>query len=192
MKSVRAFILAAVGAAALFPAPVVTPVAPAGSIFVGQNVVIDIEISDADFTNGYQFDLSFTSSLLQFVSVVEGTFLPFPLFASPLFDDSDAANGNVKAIANYMADTGVSGKGLLVQATFLTLAPGMASVTATGGLYTRCDDFATCVQEDIVATTIETANFEILGGVAVPEPSAVALALTGLAAIAVGTLRRRR
>lgn len=194
---IRALILTVtatvLGAAGLLAGPVLTPLAPAAPIYVGDNVEIEIEISDAVFINGYQFDLAFPQAVLKFVSVADVAFQPFALFASPLYDDSDTANGNILAITNFLADAGINGKAILVKATFLVLGPGPVTVTATGGLYTQCDDWATCNQSDITTNTIAQANFETLPAPVnpIPEPSALALALTGLAAAGIGALRRK-
>lgn len=173
------------GTGAATAGPVLTPVPPAGPINVGSTFNIGVDISNAVFVNGYQFDFAFDPLLMEFISVSEGGFLPFPLFADPLVDLSDIANGNLLAIGNYMADAGVSGSGRLVNLSFKALAAGTASITATGGLYTVLDDWDLGVQEDLSTTTVETIRLDLVqNNSVVPEPSTWALGLAGLAALA--------
>ncbi|MCX6590773.1 MAG: cohesin domain-containing protein [Acidobacteria bacterium] len=178
------------GMGAASAAPLVTPAAPAGTVFAGSTFTVGVDISNAVFVNGYQFDFAFDPLLMEFISASQGGFLPFPLFTDPLLDSTDLANGNLLAIANYMADAGVSGSGRLVNLKFKALAPGTASVTATGGLYTSLDDWDLGTQLELQTNTVETIRFDILQPTTVvPEPSTWALGVAGLAALA---LRWRR
>ena len=174
-----------VGTGAAWAGPLLTPVAPAGTINVGSTFNVGVDISNAVFVNGYQFDFAFNPLLMEFISVSEGGFLPYPLFADPLIDLSDLANGNLLAIGNYMADTGVSGSGRLVNLQFKALAPGTANVTATGGIYSVLDDWDLGTQQDVQVSTVETLGLTITQpNTVVPEPSTWALGLAALSALA--------
>lgn len=157
-------------------------------------MTIGIDIENAVFVNGYQFDLLFDPLRLEFVSLAEGTFLPSPLFSAPLLDSSDVVNGNLLAIANYMADTGVNGSGRLVNVVFRAIAAGEATLNAVGGLYTLLDDFANGQQQEVSTSTIESLRLTINEvpptGNEIPEPGTISLfTLAGVGALC---LRLRR
>ncbi len=192
---IRCLTLSVAALAVATATPIVRPIGPGGPVTVGSTFNIGVDIENAVFVNGYQFDLSFDPLVLEFVSLAEGTFLPFPLLGTPLFDPSELATGNVLAVANYMADTGVSGTGRLVNFVFkaLTASPNTV-VTATGGLYTSITDWndPNAVQEEIQTQTIETTSFAVeAGGVVIPEPSSLLLAAAAAAAFTALRLRRR-
>src|ERR1017187_21469 len=127
-------------AAALLFVPLLTAqaVISAGSTdtSVDQIFTLPVSIADASDVYAFQFDLAFDPSILQLLSISEGSFLPSA--GSTFFIPGDIDNIGGDAISN--ADTlvgdipGATGDGDLVDFMFQAINPGISSLSLSNGL----------------------------------------------------------
>src|ERR1039457_6242576 len=140
MSQSRILSVVAVLAAALLSVPLLTAqaVISAGSTdtSVDQIFTLPVSIADASDVYAFQFDLAFDPTILQLLSISEGSFLPSA--GSTIFIPGTIDNIGGNAISN--ADTlvgdipGVSGDGDLVDFTFQAISPGATSLALSNGL----------------------------------------------------------
>src|ERR1039457_32222 len=140
MSQSRILSVVAVLAAALLSVPLLTAqaVISAGSTdtSVDQILTLPVSIADASDVYAFQFDLAFDPSILQLLSISEGSFLPSA--GSTFFIPGDIDNIGGNAISN--ADTlvgdipGASGDGDLVDFTFQAIGPGATSLALSNGI----------------------------------------------------------
>ena len=127
-------------AAALLFVPLLTAqaVISAGSadVLVGDVFTLPVSIADVSDLYAFQFDLSFDPSILQLLSISEGSFLP--TVGSTFF--IPGAIDNTAGTATSNADTlvgdipGASGDGDLVDFMFQAINPGTSPVALSNGI----------------------------------------------------------
>jgi general secretion pathway protein D len=145
---------------------------------VDQIFTLPVSIADASDLYAFQFDLAFDPSILQLLSISEGSFLPSA--GSTIFIPGDIDNIGGNAISN--ADTlvgdipGASGDGDLVDFTFQAIGPGATSLALSNGLLFDSNF------NDIPFTTADGSV--TVSGSPVPEPAGLSwigcLAVTGM------------
>jgi hypothetical protein len=108
---------------ALFTNPGITDIA------VGDTVTLDISVSSVTDLYGYQFDVEYDPSVLEYISLTDGAFLT-DTSTQPFCMAPDATSGILNNIAcTKTGDVGgVSGSGLLKRITFKALAIGTSNV----------------------------------------------------------------
>ena len=131
--------------------------APTG-LGVGDTASIGITASEADGLFGFQFDLSFDDSILEYQSITEGTFLNNN-GADTTFciDPSTSTAGLIKnyACTRLKANgqvVGVSGTGTLATVTFRVLSTGASSLTLSNVKF--ADTSANKIDADITSGQI--------------------------------------
>src|ERR1017187_3751935 len=140
MSQSRIVSVVAVLAAALLFVPLLTAqaVISAGStdVLVDQIFNLPVSIADASDVYAFQFDLAFDPTILQLLSISEGSFLPSA--GSTFFIPGAIDNIGGNAISN--ADTlvgdipGASGDGDLVDFTFQAISPGASPLALSNGI----------------------------------------------------------
>jgi len=174
--------MAAVLAAALLSVPSLTAqaVISAGStdVLTGDIFTLPVSVTGVSDLYAFQFDLAFDPTILQLLSISEGSFLPSA--GSTIF--IPGAIDNIGGTAANNADTlvgsipGATGSGDLVDFMFQAINPGVASVSLSNGI------LFDSAFNDIPFTTLD-------GSVAVfnanvPEPSGLSwigcLAITAM------------
>jgi general secretion pathway protein D len=186
MSQSRIVSVVAVLAAALLFVPLLTAqaVISAGSTdaFVDQIFTLPVSIADVSDLYAFQFDLAFDPSILQLLSISEGSFLPSA--GSTIFIPGDIDNIGGTATSN--ADTlvgdipGASGDGDLVDFTFLAIDTGTSAVTLSNGLLFDSSF------NDIPFTTVDGS---VTVSAATPEPAG--LSCIGCLAVAGMLLAKR-
>ena len=168
-------------AAALLFVPLLTAqaVISAGSTdtSVDQIFTLPVSIADASDVYAFQFDLAFDPTILQLLSISEGSFLPSA--GSTIFIPGDIDNIGGNAISN--ADTlvgdipGATGDGDLVDFMFQAINPGISSLSLSNGLLFDSSF------NDIPFTTMDGS---VTVSSATPEPAGLSwigcLAVTGM------------
>jgi hypothetical protein len=182
MSQSRIVSVVAVLAAALLSVPLLTAqaVISAGSTdtSVDQIFTLPVNIADVSDLYAFQFDLAFDPSILQLLSISEGSFLPSA--GSTIFIPGDIDNIGGNAISN--ADTlvgdipGASGDGDLVDFTFQAISPGASPLALSNGILLDSGF------NDIPFTTADGSV--TVNGSTVPEPTGLSwigcLAITGM------------
>src|ERR1022692_3390747 len=127
MSQSRIVSVVVVLAAALLFVPLLTAqaVISAGSTdtSVDQIFTLPVSIADASDVYAFQFDLAFDPSILQLLSISEGSFLPSA--GSTFFIPGDTLVGDIP---------GASGDGDLVDFTFQAIGPGATSLALSNGI----------------------------------------------------------
>jgi hypothetical protein len=192
MKIAKIFVLTAAlilpGHSIAFADAVLTVVSP-GSVSVGQTFTIGIHVtgptvihngttvtSNVSDLDAFQFDLAFNcsiptanpggcqpgSSLLDAISVSEGSFLPNGGANATFFESGtiDNAAGEISFIGD-VGDSGVTGSGDLVDVTFRALTPGTTTIAilANGDLQLFDSNFNPIVVDDSVTTSPTLQTF---------------------------------
>ena len=140
MRHSRIASIAVVLAAALLFAPLLTAqaVISAGSANPGsvdQIFTVPVDIANVSDLYAFQFDLSFDASILQLLSISEGSFLPSA--GSTIFIPGTI--DNIGGTATNNADTlvgdipGATGSGDLVYFTFQAMNTGTSSLSLSNG-----------------------------------------------------------
>lgn len=187
MSQSRIVSVAVVLAAALLFVPLLTAqaVISAGStdVLVDQIFTLGVSIADVSDLYAFQFDLAFDPTILQLLSISEGSFLPpagSTFFIPGTID-------NIAGTATSTADTlvgnipGATGTGDLADFTFQAINPGASSLALSNGLL-----FDSSFNE-IPFTTVDGS---VTGSAYVPEPAG--LSWIGCLAIAGMLLAKRR
>ncbi len=164
-----------------------TPTITAGSaiVNVGDTFDILISISSPVEVDSWQFDLSFTPSLLKANSVTEGPFLSSSGAKLTLFTPGVINNvaGAISLVADSFSDLppGPTGSGVIADINFTALAPGVSPLTLSNVFLNDLD------------SGFQTTNGQVtIRGAAVPEPMTVALLAMGLGAAVCNQWRRTR
>ena len=182
MSQSRTVSLVVVLAAALLFVPLLTAqaVISAGStdVLVGQVFTLPVSIADASDLYAFQFDLAFDPTILQLLSISEGSFLPAA--GSTIFIPGDIDNIGGTATSN--ADTlvgdipGATGSGDLVDFTFQAIDTGASSLALSNGI------LFDSAFNDIPFTTVDGSV--TVAASPVPEPVGLSwigcLAVTGM------------
>ena len=165
-------------AAALLFVPLLTAqaVISAGSTDVLVDTVFTLPVNIADVSDLYafQFDLAFDPTILQLLSISEGTFLPAAGSTIFIPGTIDNIGGNATSNADTLVGDipGATGSGDLVDFTFLAINLGSSSVSLSNGILLDSSF------NEIPFTTVDgTVN-------SVPEPPGLSwigcLAVTGM------------
>ena len=165
-------------AAALLFVPLLTAqaVISAGSTDVLVDTVFTLPVNIADVSDLYafQFDLAFDPTILQLLSISEGTFLPAAGSTIFIPGTIDNIGGNATSNADTLVGDipGATGSGDLVDFTFLAINLGSSSVSLSNGILLDSSF------NEIPFTTVDgTVN-------SVPEPAGLSwigcLAITGM------------
>lgn len=122
------------------PAPVVSEqkvlVSPATqTVDVGDNVTVNVLVYNATDLYGFQFNLNYDSSILEFKDTAEGTFLNENGAADTLYlPPSNPSPGLIKNVVCVRKGQigGVDGDGTMVTITFTALSTGTSPITMSG------------------------------------------------------------
>lgn len=148
------------------------------SVAVGQPLHVTARAADIADLFGFQLTLNFDPSLVQFVSVDEGSFLRSG--GSTFFDGGSP--DNVAGTVSFVFDTlvgainGVTGSGDLARFEFASIRPGLAAFTLSDVL---------AVDSSLNTIGVQTRA----AALGVPEPSTVAAVLLGMLSLV--AVRRR-
>jgi general secretion pathway protein D len=164
-------------AAALLFVPLLTAqaVITAGSadVSVDQIFTVPVNIADVSDLYAFQFDLAFDPTILQLLSISEGSFLPSAGSTIFIPGTIDNIGGNATSNADTLVGDipGASGDGDLVDFTFQAINPGASPLALSNGILLDSGfNF-------IPFTTMD-------GSVTVPEPAGLSwigcLAVTGM------------
>ena len=143
---------------------------------VGQSIGVDVLISGIQDLYGYQFDLSFNSSVLQLSSSSEGSFLSS---GGATFGTSGSIDNSAGTLSNatytlLSAVAGTSGSGTLVHLNFTALAAGSTTFTFSNLIFLNS-------QLNDINVTAQSGSLVVT---AVPEPASLALLMAGLGFVA--------
>jgi Cohesin domain len=147
------------------------PVVTAGSdtVHIGDVFAIPISITDAIELTSWQFDLSFSPSIIKANTVTEGPFLSESGTKTTLFIPGviDNVTGHITLVADSFADLppGPSGSGVLADIEFQALAVGISPLTLSN-VFLNLSDSGFGMQNGLVTV--------------VPEPGTLTLVSVGL------------
>ncbi len=155
------------------------------SVTAGQTFTLSVDISAVTDLYGYQFDVGFDPTVLEALSVSEGSFLPTGGATFFIPGTIDNVGGTISANADILegAVSGVSGSGDLLDVSFLALAAGSSSV----------DVFNVLALNSLgqgIALTTTGADITVTAA-PVPEPAS-SLLLATIAVWLIGRLLRKR
>jgi hypothetical protein len=180
----KCFCLLAVGVALALSAhgdAVISVQPQTSSIPEGNTLSVNVGVSGASDLYAFQFDITFSPTVLHAATVSEGNFLPS---GGPTFFIAGTIDNSVGTIANT-ADTlegsvnGVSGNGFLADFGFVGYALGSSQISLSN---------ITLLNSQLISIpfTTRTANVTVSSGVqTVPEPNSIGLlTLSGLLLIA--------
>jgi len=187
-----AVIIAGVVLASIFSLPALADGLPTMSInpasstvSAGNNVTLDVNISNITDLYAFQFDLSFDPGTASAVSITEGSFLTGGGATFFLPGTIDNVDGTIAPTADSLvgAIPGVDGSGTLAILTLFGLAPGISSI-----------DFSNVFLLDsnlnsIDASTLSGSVKVIPRTVPTPEPNSLVLLIAGF--ITVFFVRRK-
>jgi hypothetical protein len=145
---------------------------------------VDIVISDVDAAaplNGFEFDLDFDPTLLTAVSVIDGGFLPSPIFE---IQNSIGAMSVEFAEVSLLGSSSAS-SGILATISFDVIAGGISLLDLNDVLLSA--PFGV----PIVTAAVVDGSVRV-GESPIPEPSAALLFGVGLVCVASDLSRRRR
>jgi cohesin domain-containing protein/PEP-CTERM motif-containing protein len=192
MMGIRKLLVLLIALAAVLEHPAVShavPIVTAGSATVAVGDIFTIPISyfslptDPDLTS-WQFDLSFTPSVLQANSVTEGPFMSS--FGATLFVPGviDNGTGLISGVADFYVDLppNPSGSGVLANIEFQALAVGVSPLTLSN-VFLNLDDSGFLTVNGLVTVGPAAAP--------VPEPGTLILLSAGLAGLGVRRWARR-
>ncbi|MEK6847698.1 MAG: PGF-pre-PGF domain-containing protein [Nanoarchaeota archaeon] len=105
------------------------------ALSIGEQLKVDLRISDVTDLEGIQVDISYNSNVLTYTDIEEGTFLSESDLASTYFNESEitASGGVINDIIIYREGeaAGVNGSGLLFSVYFNSTGSGSSSITAS-------------------------------------------------------------
>jgi len=172
------------GFADSIPVLSIDPMSSAAS--VGEEVTLDVNISNVTDLYGFQFDLSFVPGTLSAISITEGTFL---FFAGPTFflpGAIDNTTGTIAFTANSLLgpEPGADGSGTLAILTLKGLTQGISSVELSNVILLNSN-------LEPIDANIQNGNITVAPGTTpVPESNSLVLLLAGIA-VAFLCFRRR-
>jgi|KBSMisStandDraft_5_1062788.scaffolds.fasta_scaffold20302_4 Cohesin domain/PEP-CTERM motif len=180
-------LLIALAAAPVFATPIISVSPPASVVNVGNTVSVDIVINGAVDLYAFQFDIGFDPSILSATSIVEGALLPGGGSTIYLPGTISNASGTISFTADTLetAITGVTGSGTLAKVTFQAIGAGSSPVNVLN--VTLLDSTLSGIADTEQAGTIRAVG----SSAAVPEPTTLALVLTGVVGLARRGRRRR-
>jgi len=160
-----------------------TITAGSATVNVGDTFDIAVSIASPSEVDSWQFDLSFTASLLKANFVTEGSFLSESGTKTTLFSPGviDNGTGHITLVTDSFVDLppGPSGSGVVADISFTALAPGVSPLTLSNVFL-----------NDLDSGFLKTDGLVTINGAAVPEPLTVTVLAMGLAT-AVGHHWRR-
>lgn len=107
------------------------------TVKVGDVFTVPIDVSDVNDLFGFQFDLSYDSSVLEFVSIEEGSFLNRGGTVATFCIDAEVTPGLIRNAACVVQEPtagGASGSGTLMLVTFKALKKGATSLVLSNAL----------------------------------------------------------
>jgi hypothetical protein len=163
----------------------ITLSAGSARVNVGDIFSIPISITDAVDLTSFQFDLSFSASILQVTAtgVTESPF--FTQGDITVFNPGtvDNTNGQILGVSDALTfQAPVNGTGTLVNIEFQAIAVGMSPLSLSNVFVNLSDS----------GFTIANGQVTVVAQTQVPEPDTVALLGLGLAALGVRRWARRR
>ena len=120
-------------------------------IHIDDTFTFDVRAENVSNLAGWQFDIAFDPSVLEAVDVSEGDFLKSD-GRSTFFQRGriDNASGNITGLSTArLADSGMSGSGILLQVTFMAKSGGESDLTLDNF------EFGSITGEDIPAAPLE-------------------------------------
>jgi adhesin HecA-like repeat protein len=187
IAAILAGMLLALVCSSLTPASPVLSITPVTqSVSVGSSLALDVNISGVADLYGFQFDLSFSPTVLAAVSTAEGSFLPSGGTTFFISGTIDNMGGTISGTADTLigAISGVNGSGDLAVVTFTALTAGTSSIDLSN--VTLLDSNFNPISPSLGGgTVVVTTNTAVT-----PEPTSFVLMLSGISVLAYKFLRR--
>jgi general secretion pathway protein D len=152
--------------------PPVLSIAPSSlTVQLGQNVSLDVRITNVIDVYAVQFDVVFDPKILSAASITEGAFLPTGGTTFFIPGTIDNIAGTITATADSLIGPipGVTGTGTLATITFHALTPGTSAITLANVLL--LDSTGTVIPVSLANGTVQ------VGATPVPALSPFAQAL---------------
>lgn len=155
--------------------PIVSIQPSSTTVALGDSFTLEVSVSDVVDLFGFQFDVSYSPSLLSSIGITEGAFLSgggATFFLPGTID-------NLIGTISFTADTllgptpGVTGTGTLASIDFMSIGNGISTLTLSNVL------LLDSALNDI-AFSMAGATVEVLPSTAVPEPGSFLLMMSGL------------
>lgn len=172
-----ASIFSAPGFADSIPILSIDPMSSAAS--VGEEVTLDVNISNVTDLYGFQFDLGFAPGTLSAISITEGTFL---FSAGPTFflpGDIDNTTGTIALTANSLLGPGpgVNGSGTLAILTIKGLSHGTSSIELSNVILLNSN-------LELIDANIQNGTVTVAPGTtSVPESNSLVLLIAAVAVV---------
>lgn len=151
----------------------------------GDTFDIAVSIASPSEVDSWQFDLSFTASLLKANSVMEGPFLSESSTKTTLLGAGviDNGTGHITLVTDSFVDLppGPSGSGVIADISFTALAPGISPLMLSNVFL-----------NDLDSGFVTTNGQVTINGPRVPEPTTFTLAVLGLGTVLGVHCRRMR
>ena len=157
--------------------PAVAGIQATRTVTVGDPFTVDVVIGQVTNLHGFDFDLSFVSSVVTATGVASGNFLPASFTV-----DQDITAPDVTFAEAAFGSTGTSGTGVLATIIFDAVGVGMSDLILTRG------ELSIPFGTPIEPADLHHGKITVVGSgqQPIPEPGTVVLLGTGLGGLLVG------
>ena len=175
-------------ATAPVPAAPIVSIQPAvKSVSVNDTFSVDVAIADVADLYGFQFELSFSPTVLAVTNITEGAFLSSggeATFFIPGDIDNNAGTISLTADTLIGAISGVTGDGILASVSFQARGAGNSAIVLSN---IKLLDSAL---NEITSFTTTNGTVEVSGGTTIPLPDTLLLFLGGWISLLLSRPRR--